>query len=77
MSLLRTTRGGKTVDFAVGNGGVLLGTAPGCQIVVSDPSVAPKHARVVKSPQGYVVSDLSGSGATLVNGAKVKEQVCA
>ena len=73
MSLLRTTRGGKSVDFALANGGALLGTAPGCQIIVSDPAAAPKHCRITSSPQGFVVTDLSGG--TVVNGAKVKEHV--
>src|SRR5688572_3341514 len=73
MSLLRTTRGGKTVDIALANGGVLVGTAPGCQIVVADPAAAPKHCRIASSPQGFVVTDLGGG--TVVNGAKVKEHV--
>jgi hypothetical protein len=75
MSLLRTTRGGKTVDYSLSNGGVLLGTAPACQIVVADPAAAPKHCRIARSPQGFVVTDLSGTGGTLVNGSKVKEHV--
>src|SRR5688572_3024267 len=75
MTLLRTTRGGKAVEFALANGGVLLGTAPGCQIVVADPAVAPKHCKIVRSPQGFVVTDLSGGGGTIVNGARVKEHV--
>ena len=76
MSLLRTTRGGKTVDYALTNGGALLGTAPGCQIVVADPGVAPKHCRIARSPQGgYVVTDLSGGAGTVVNGNKIKDHV--
>ena len=74
MTLLRTTRGGKPVEFALANGGVLIGTAPGCQIVVADPAVAPKHCKIAKSAQGFVITDLS-SGGTIVNGAKIKEQV--
>ena len=74
MSLLRTTRGGKSVDFAISNGGALLGAAPGCQIVVADPAAAPKHTKIVKSAQGFVLTDLSGGG-TVVNGTKVKEHV--
>ena len=72
MSLLKTVRGGKSVEFSL-NGGVLMGTAPGCQIVVADPAAAPKHCRIARDPRGYVLTDLSGG--TLVNGAKVKEHV--
>jgi len=75
MSLLRTTRGGKPVDFTLANGGSLVGTAPGCQIVVADPAVAPKHCKIVRSPQGFVVTDLSGGAGTIVNGAKVKDHL--
>src|SRR5262245_61474658 len=73
MSLLRTTRGGKQVDLAL-NGGAVLGAAPGCQIIVSDPAAAPKQCKIVKSPKGYVLTDLTSAG-TLVNGAKVREHV--
>ncbi len=73
MSLLRTTRGGKPVTFELSNGGALVGTAPGCQIVVADPAAAPKHCKIVRTPQGFVVTDLSGG--TVVNGTKVKEHV--
>ena len=73
MSLLRTTRGGKTIDIALAAGGALVGTAPGCQIVVADPGAAPKHCRIVGGPQGFVVTDLAG--ATIVNGAKIKEHL--
>jgi hypothetical protein len=69
MSLLRTTRGG--VDLP-GERGALVGL-PRCQIVVADPAAAPKHCRIASTPQGFVVTDLSG--ATVVNGAKVKEHV--
>ena len=75
MISLRTTRSGKPVDYALTNGGVILGSSPGCQIVVADPGAAPKHAKVAKSPKGYVVSDLTGGGGTVVNGAKVKDHV--
>ncbi|HEU4339124.1 MAG TPA: FHA domain-containing protein [Planctomycetota bacterium] len=71
MSLLRTTRGGKSVEIALANGGALIGTSPGCTIVVADPAAAPKHCRITRSSQGFVVTDLSGG--TVVNGAKVKE----
>jgi hypothetical protein len=74
MSLLKSTRGGKSVDYPL-NGGVLLGTAPGCQIVVADPGAAPKHCKIARSPQGFVVTDLSGGGGTVINGNKIKEHV--
>lgn len=73
MSLLRTTRGGKQVDIAL-NGGAVLGAGPGCQIIVADPAAAPKQCKIVRSPKGFVLTDLTSTG-TMVNGAKVREHV--
>jgi hypothetical protein len=73
MSVLRTTRGGKTVEVLLTNGTVTVGTGPGCQITLVDPAAAPRHCQIVKSDKGYVVRDTSGATGTLVNGKKIQE----
>ena len=47
----------------------LIGQAVTCDIILSDPSVATKHARVI-APDAttYLLEDLSGGGDTTVNG---------
>ena len=75
MSVLRTTRAGKSFDFQLTNGAVNLGTGPGSQITLIDPAAAPRHCQVQKSDKGYVVRDTSGTPGTLVNGKKIQEQL--
>jgi pSer/pThr/pTyr-binding forkhead associated (FHA) protein len=75
MSVLRATRGGKSVEYPLTNGGVTVGTARECQIVVADPAGAPKHCQIVKSPTGFVVIDRSGSPGTFVNGKKIQDHL--
>ena len=75
MSALRATRGGKTVEFQLTNGGVTVGTAKECQIVVADPAGAPRHCQIVKSPKGFVVIDRSGNPGTFVNGKKIQDHL--
>jgi len=68
-------RGGKSVEYPLTNGGVTVGTARECQIVVADPAGAPKHCQIVKGPTGFVVIDRSGSPGTFVNGKKVQDHL--
>jgi len=75
MSVLRATRGGKSVEYPLTNGGVTVGTARECQIVVADPAGAPKHCQIVKGPTGFVVIDRSGAPGTFVNGKKVQDHL--
>ena len=47
----------------------LIGRAVTCDIILSDPSVATKHARVVAPDAAtYLLEDLSGGGDTTING---------
>jgi len=75
MSVLKTTRGGKAVDYPLSNGAVNLGTGPGSQITLIDPAAAPRHCQVLKTDKGYVVRDTSGTPGTLVNGKKIQDHL--
>ena len=47
----------------------LIGRAVTCDIILADPSVATKHARVIAPDAAtYLLEDLSGGGDTTVNG---------
>ncbi|MEV1130078.1 BTAD domain-containing putative transcriptional regulator [Agromyces sp. NPDC049794] len=50
---------------------VLLGRAPGCDVVVADPSVSALHARVRSVHGSHVLEDLASTNGTFVNGAAV------
>ncbi len=49
---------------------ITIGSAPGNDLVLSGPGVAPQHARIVKQGGQLIFLD-SGAGATLANGAPV------
>lgn len=42
-------------------------------IVLNDPSVSSKHARIVRSPDGFIIEDLKSRNGTYVNGERVTE----
>ncbi len=52
---------------------VLLGKAPGCDIGLASPEVAPVHCVIVRLPSGWRIRDCSGR-ATRVNGQPVNEE---
>ena len=59
-------------SFELGDVAVTLGRAPGCSVLLDDPTVSSRHARL--SPQGgrLVVEDVGSRNGTLVNGRRVK-----
>jgi hypothetical protein len=44
-------------------------------IVIADPSVSSRHARVFRTPDGFMLEDLKSRNGTFVNGERVGEQV--
>jgi thioredoxin reductase (NADPH) len=48
-------------------GGLVIGRHPDCGCVVNDPQVSGKHARIVQTPEGTVITDLGSSNGTFVN----------
>jgi ABC-type multidrug transport system ATPase subunit/pSer/pThr/pTyr-binding forkhead associated (FHA) protein len=55
---------------------VILGREPGCTIVIDNPVVSARHARIAKNhPAGLFVEDLGSTNGTYVNGIRVQRQV--
>jgi hypothetical protein len=52
---------------------VVVGRAPGCDVALASPEVAPVHCILARGPQGWRVRDCSGRGGTRVNGTVVVE----
>jgi pSer/pThr/pTyr-binding forkhead associated (FHA) protein len=50
---------------------VVVGRAPGCDVALASPEVAPIHCVIARGPHGWRVRDCSGRGATRVNGTAV------
>jgi hypothetical protein len=58
-----------------GRSAVTLGRAPGCDCVLSDPTVSRNHARLSLRDGRWRLSDLGSSNGTRVNGWRVVEEV--
>ncbi len=76
----RTLVGSLTPDAAPDNVYPLLdsvytlGRAPGNSISIADSSVSSFHARIDRTPEGFVLEDLQSRNGTFVNGEPVKEK---
>jgi two-component system, NtrC family, response regulator HydG len=57
------------IDSAVGK--ILLGTAPICDLRLSDPTVSRRHASLELSEHGLLVTDLGSTNGTFINDARV------
>jgi hypothetical protein len=51
-----------------------LGRAPGNTISIADGSVSSHHARILRSPEGFVLEDLQSRNGTFVNGEQVADK---
>jgi DNA-binding NtrC family response regulator len=57
------------IDSAAGK--ILLGTAPVCDLRLSDPTVSRRHAALELSDRGLLVTDLGSTNGTFINEARV------
>ena len=51
----------------------LIGREASNTIVLNDASVSARHARIVRSPDGFIIEDLKSRNGTFVNGERVTE----
>jgi hypothetical protein len=51
-----------------------IGRVDGNAVVLNDSSVSSKHARILRTPDGFVVEDLKSRNGTFVNGERVTEK---
>lgn len=49
----------------------VIGRAPDCTVSITDGSISSRHARVVRSAEGFSIEDLQSRNGTFVNGEKV------
>jgi FHA domain/Domain of unknown function (DUF4388) len=76
----RTLVGSLTPDGAPDNvyplldSAYTLGRAPGNTISIPDGSVSSNHARIVRTPEGFVLEDLQSRNGTFVNGEQVTDK---
>ncbi len=53
---------------------LVLGRAPGCDLRLEAPEVAPIHCVIVRAADGWRVRDCTGRGGTRVNGRSVQDE---
>jgi transcriptional regulator with AAA-type ATPase domain len=51
---------------------LLVGTAPGNDLVLADPTVSRQHIAVASGPRGFTLADLGSSNGTTVSGVRVE-----
>src|SRR6185503_7822620 len=61
-------------EFVFEQESVLIGRTSDCDVVLYDPGVSRKHARIFSDPGGYFVEDMGSSNGTKVNGAIIKKK---
>src|SRR5262245_32527938 len=54
---------------------VVLGRAPGCDVALASPEVAPVHCILAHGHDGWRVRDCTGRGATRLNGTPVTDSL--
>src|SRR6185436_1167019 len=61
-------------EFVFEQESVLIGRTADCDVVLYDPGVSRKHARIFAEQRGYYVEDMGSSNGTKVNGAIIKKK---
>jgi FHA domain/Domain of unknown function (DUF4388) len=52
----------------------VIGRDPTSAIVIADGSVSSRHARILRTPEGFVIEDLQSRNGTFVNGERIVER---
>jgi Mg-chelatase subunit ChlD len=58
-------------SITIPESGLTIGRSSGCSLIISDPAVSRKHARLVMANGEWFIQDLGSSGGTYVNGQRV------
>jgi pSer/pThr/pTyr-binding forkhead associated (FHA) protein len=62
-------------SFALDKAELILGRDPAADILIGNPDVSRRHARLVRKDEGYQLEDLGSSNGTFVNGTQISSPV--
>ena len=68
---LRWTSDESSPDLNFGPGEHILGSSPAADLVVVDPTVSKRHARLTVTDDGVTVEDLGSTNGTVINGERI------
>jgi Domain of unknown function (DUF1707)/FHA domain len=63
------------LEFPRGGGVFSIGRHGSCDLAIADMTVSRAHARLARTPDGWLLTDLSSTNGTRVNGWRVRGQV--
>jgi pSer/pThr/pTyr-binding forkhead associated (FHA) protein len=70
--LILSLRGRELDKFLIGQGKVLIGRSPQCDIKIDNQAISRQHASIEFSEEGYVLADVGSSNGTFLNGERIK-----
>ncbi|MEE4381023.1 MAG: FHA domain-containing protein, partial [Pseudomonadales bacterium] len=74
--LLRVSLEGRAVGSrTLADGSFVIGRHPDCEVVLADPAVSARHARLLVVGEACTAEDLQSTNGTFVNGHRVTRQV--
>lgn len=74
--VLRVSLEGRAVGTqTLADGSFVIGRHPDCELVLADPAVSARHARLLVVGEACTVEDLQSTNGTFVNGHRVTRQV--
>jgi len=74
-SLEQTGVNTTTEIFPLKSALTIVGRSLECEIVISDPHISSKHIQIVKTGQGFTISDLGSINGTYINDVKLLNPV--
>ena len=72
---LRASSPENDIDLRFGNGTHIVGCSKDADLVVKDPTVSRRHARLEVTERGITIVDLDSTNGTVVNGKRIREPV--
>ena len=71
--LILSLRGRELDKFLLGQGKVVIGRSPECDIKIDNPAISRKHSVIEFKGEDYILSDLGSSNGTFINGERLSD----